>query len=369
MNASVDVQSDAQGTSSAERTAAAKGGPKPQPLVGIWLLVVCAFVAAMILVGGATRLTDSGLSITEWNFAKQIAPPMSAEAWDREFGLYRETTEYQVQNRGMSLEDFQVIYLWEWGHRFLGKVIGLVFALPFLALWATGRLAGRFWPALGLFALGGLQGYIGWWMVESGLSGRLDVAPYRLATHLGMAFTILAGALALALHAFGWPRRASGVGLPVWAVVGFTGALFLQILVGALVAGSDAGRAFTDWPTIGGALIPSHYWQGVEGIAAAIENHAVTQFAHRTLGYLVAAGALVIAGFAWARGEGAARTAALTLGGLALAQAGLGIATVMHAAPLSLSLAHQALAVALWATAIVTLMAVVRGVDSARRPA
>ena len=165
--------------------------PRRVRALRLWLGAVAALVFAMVLVGGATRLTDSGLSITEWDLGKGLTPPLGAERWPKEFALYRRTTEYQLQNRGMSLAEFQYIYWWEWAHRFLGKMIGVVFALPFAVFWATGRLKRRFWPVLGLFAMGGLQGAIGWWMVTSGLFGRVDVSPVRLAIHLGMAFAIL----------------------------------------------------------------------------------------------------------------------------------------------------------------------------------
>ncbi len=161
----------------------------------------------MILVGGATRLTDSGLSITEWDLAKGLTPPLSAARWGEEFALYQRTAEYQRQNSGMSLAEFQSIYWWEWAHRFIGKMIGLVFALPFVFFWATGRLKRRLLPVFGLFCLGGLQGFVGWWMVTSGLFSGLDVSPVRLAIHLGLAFLILAYTLWLALGAFGWPLR------------------------------------------------------------------------------------------------------------------------------------------------------------------
>lgn len=326
-------------------------------VVGVWLMVVAAFVAVMILVGGATRLTDSGLSITEWNFAKQVVPPLTEQGWQAEFALYRQTTEYQVQNRGMSLAEFQFIYWWEWGHRFLGKVIGLVYALPFFVFLALGRLKGRLLPLLGLFALGGLQGYIGWWMVESGLTGRLDVAPYRLATHLGMAFLIFAFAVRLGLKELGWPSRGGSAGVPRWAVFAFAGLLFLQILAGALVAGSDAGRAYPDWPTIGGEIFPSSYWMLSPMGANLFENHAAVQFNHRTLGYLVFAMALALGWRAWTAGAGAARPAGLSIAGLALFQTALGVVTVVHAAPLSLSLLHQAGAVALWAATVALIAA------------
>lgn len=327
------------------------------PDVGIWLLVICAMVAAMILLGGATRLTDSGLSITEWDFAKQIIPPLNEAAWTREFALYQQTTEYQVQNRGMSMADFQFIYWWEWAHRFFGKVIGVAFALPFLVFWATGRLQGRFWAALGLFALGGLQGAIGWWMVTSGLTGRLDVAPYRLATHLAVAFAIFAFSLALALDCFGWPRRPSRLGAGRTTAWVLLGALYVQIVLGAFLAGSRAGGAFTDWPTIGGEWFPSTY-RAIEPLWRNLtENPAAVQFNHRTTGYVVGLLALAVAGLAAVRGLGAGRWAGIAVGVLALGQVGLGVSTIMHGTPLTLSLAHQGLAVALWASAVVAVRA------------
>ena len=330
-----------------------KGRSAPEaPAVGVWLLVICGMVAAMILLGGATRLTDSGLSITQWDFMKQIVPPMSAADWAREFALYQTTTEYQVQNRGMSMGDFQFIYWWEWAHRFFGKLIGTAFALPFFVFWATGRLKGRLLPVLGLFALGGLQGAVGWWMVTSGLTGRLDVAPYRLATHLAIAFAILAAALTLALGCFGWPRRESRLGSSrpmAWLLLG---ALYVQVILGAFLAGSRAGGAFTDWPTIGGEWFPSTY-RAIEPLWRNLtENPAAVQFNHRTTGYVVGLLALTVAALAAVRGQGAGRIAGIAVGVLALGQVGLGISTILHGAPLALSLAHQGLAVALWAASV-----------------
>lgn len=321
-------------------------------LVGAWLLLIAATVVLMILVGGATRLTDSGLSITEWRPISGAIPPLSHADWEHLFGLYQRTTEYQVQNRGMSLQEFQSIYWWEWGHRFLGRAIGVLFAAPFAIFWATGRLTGRFWPVLLLFGLGGLQGAIGWWMVASGLEGRLDVSPIRLAVHLGLAFIILGYAVQLALQALGWPKPPSALGGPRWLVPAFAGLLFLQILLGAVVAGTDAGKAYSDWPTIGGDLFPSTYAQLSPFIMNLVENHAATQFNHRLIGYAAALFALHIAGVGWRRGEGRAKSLALTLGAVALLQAVLGIVTILHAAPLDLSLAHQAGAVILWVVAM-----------------
>jgi cytochrome c oxidase assembly protein subunit 15 len=341
----------------------------------------------MILVGGATRLTDSGLSITEWDIGKGLTPPLNGERWAAEFALYQRTTEYQVQNRGMSLAEFQAIYWWEWAHRFLGKAIGAAFAVPFAFFWATGRLQGRFWPVLGLFALGGAQGAIGWWMVVSGLEGRLDVSPVRLAVHLGMAFLILGLGVHLALGALGWPGRAvpgpraslvrrSSVGseggrratsldanpkagvssqfpILVWA---FIATLFAQILLGALMAGADAGAAFADWPTIGGEWLPSGY-----GVPSLIESRAALQFNHRMAGYAVLGLALVVAFAAHRSGQGPARAAAYWVGGLAILQAALGIAAILTGAHLSLSLIHQAGAIALWIAAMALQRVAVTG--------
>jgi cytochrome c oxidase assembly protein subunit 15 len=332
--------------------------PAPHaPAVGAWLLVISGMVAAMILLGGATRLTDSGLSITQWDFMKQVVPPLSTDDWSREFALYQTTTEYQVQNRGMSMANFQFIYWWEWAHRFFGKLIGVAFAVPFVVFWATGQLKGRFWAVLGLFALGGLQGAVGWWMVTSGLTGRLDVAPYRLATHLAIAFAILAVSLLLAMSCFGWPRSPSRLGSGRSAAWLLLGALYVQIVLGAFLAGSRAGGAFTDWPTIGGEWFPSAYRAMEPMWRNLTENPAAVQFNHRTTGYVVGLLALAIAALAAVRGIGVGRIVGIVVGLLALGQVGLGIATIMQGSPLSLSLAHQGLAVALWAASAAAMRA------------
>src|SRR5262249_20701471 len=161
-------------------------------LVGGWLIVVCVMIYAMILVGGATRLTDSGLSITEWKPISGALPPMNAHDWDLLFAKYQQTTEYRLQNHGMSLAEFRWLYWWEWGHRLLGRVIGLVVALGLVGFWAMGRLKGRIGASFALLALVGFEGVIGWWMVTSGLFSALDVSPLRLAIHLGTALIILA---------------------------------------------------------------------------------------------------------------------------------------------------------------------------------
>lgn len=334
--------------------------PPRAPWVGAWLLVICALVLAMILVGGATRLTDSGLSITEWDLGKGLTPPLTQERWEEEFALYQRTMEYQAQNAGMSLDEFRTIYWWEWGHRFLGKMIGVAFALPALFFFFTGRLRGRFRVTLALFALGGLQGAIGWWMVTSGLFDRLDVSPVRLAIHLGMAFFILALALWVALGAYAWPKASSNLGAPRWTPFALMGIVFVQVMLGALLAGSDGGPAYADWPKIGGEWIPSTAFGLENWWANFTEDHATQHLLHRTTGYVVMVCAIGLGVVALVRGSGAAKWSMAAVGVVALLQAALGIATVLAVSPLSLSLTHQAGAAVLWMSALVAARAGLR---------
>ncbi|MEE2525006.1 COX15/CtaA family protein [Hyphobacterium sp. HN65] len=328
--------------------------PQTSQAIFIWLLVIAAMVSAMILVGGATRLTDSGLSITEWRPVTGAIPPLSEAGWDRELELYRSTHEYQVQNRGMSMSEFQFIYWWEWGHRFLGRMIGLVFAVPFAIFWLRGMIPERLkLPLIALFVLGGLQGAIGWWMVSSGLVDRLDVSQYRLATHLGMAFVILGLSVWLALEArYGVSSRMvdrkAPFGVVFWALV------FIQIILGAFVAGLDAGRIYTSWPLMEGRLIPDGYLGGMGWFQAIFESRPAVQLHHRWLGYIVAISAGVLAFRLWRDGHPDLQRAAVWIAAITIIQIVLGITTLVHAAPLSLSLMHQAGAIALFTTAGVT---------------
>jgi len=314
---------------------------KRDPLLAAWLAAICVLVTGMILIGGATRLTDSGLSITEWDFAKHFVPPLSDEGWAREFALYRRTTEYQLQNRGMSLGDFRFIYLWEWGHRFLGQTIGVVFALPYAIFLATGRLKGRVAPVTVLGVMGAAQGAVGWWMVTSGLYGRLDVSSVRLAVHLALAFVILGFGFWLFLGAAArgrWrPRSGGAIALLVL--------IYVQIVLGALVAGADAGRAFADWPTIGGAWVPPNYDEFAPWWTNLTENLWAVQFHHRMAGYLVLLAA------AWMFAYDRCRESGLVLG-IAAGQALLGIATVLLGAPIWIGLVHQFGAVLLWISVV-----------------
>lgn len=317
------------------------------PLVGAWLALVCLLLIAMILIGGATRLTGSGLSITEWKPVTGAIPPLSDADWAGAFAKYRDTTQFRELNPDIKLGDFKVLYWWEWGHRQLGRTIGLVFALGFFGFWATGRLAGRFWQCLTLMLLGGLQGAVGWWMVQSGLDGRTAVAPINLATHLGLAFVILAFAWRLLLSAFAWPRDAGEIGVR-WIEWAFAAALFLQMLLGAIVAGSGAGVAFSDWPTIGGEWFPSAYNARGSFADNLLTNPAAIQFNHRTMGYLVFALAVAMALIAVKHGQGLARSMTFVVLGLAFVQVVLGIGAIKMGAPLSMNLIHQGGAIALW---------------------
>ena len=323
--------------------------------VRLWLMALFALVVVMIAVGGLTRLTDSGLSITEWAPISGAIPPLSSEDWQAEFDAYRAIPEYQLQNRGMSLEEFKVIYWWEWGHRQLGRVIGLVWAVGFLGFLVARKIPpGWTGRLLLLGALGGLQGVIGWWMVSSGLEGTmLDVASYRLATHLGLAFVIL-GLIAWYVFRLGrteadlfQARRAKeaklfsmGTGLMHFA--------FLQILLGALVAGIDAGRSFPTWPGMGGGFFPPAPFQLEPLWRNFFEDDGLVQFMHRMAGYLLFAFGVVV----WLRARRSAnratRLAFNALFAVLLLQVVIGIVTVIYSAPLHIAIIHQFGAVVLW---------------------
>lgn len=323
--------------------------------IRLWLILLFGLVCVMIAVGGMTRLTDSGLSITEWRPVTGALPPLTAEDWAAEFDKYRQIDQYRLMNQGMSLSEFQIIYWWEWGHRQLGRVIGLVWAVGFLFFWLSKRIPTGWTPRLLLLgALGGTQGAIGWWMVASGLNeGMVSVASYRLATHLGLAFVIL-GFIAWYTFLLNRPEaellkaRRAREGKLFSLSTGLMHFAFLQILLGALVAGIDAGRGYTDWPMMNGVFFPPEaldmapLWQNF------FENPAMAQFVHRVAGYLLAVFALVV----WLRGRksahGATRFAFNAVGLVLLGQIILGIVTVMYAAPWQLGIAHQATAVLLW---------------------
>src|SRR5665213_3496672 len=267
-------------------------------LVAIWLFGVALIVLAMVVVGGATRLTGSGLSITEWKPVSGALPPMTGHAWAEAFGQYSATPQYRLVNRGMSLGGFQFIYWWEWAHRLLGRAVGAAFAVPFAVFLAARRVPRRLiWRCVLLLGLGGLQGLVGWWMVESGLEVRVSVAPERLATHLGLALILYAALIWTGLEAWSGPppaahaRRAS---IWRWAAPLLAVLVYVQCLLGALVAGNQAGLVDNDWPLMNGRVFPSDYWIGGVG-QSLLHSQAAVQFNHRLMGYTVAALTLALA--------------------------------------------------------------------------
>ncbi len=328
--------------------------------VAVWLFVVAAMVFAMVVIGGVTRLTGSGLSITEWQPIMGALPPMTAADWNEAFEKYRAIPQYALVNAGMSLDDFKFIFFWEWLHRLFGRLIGVAFAVPFAVFLALRmvprRLIGR---CVVLLALGGLQGLIGWWMVTSGLSERIDVAPERLTVHLGLALLIFAGLIWTGLEAWAGQEHSRS---PAWWSRGagvLLAAVFVQCLLGGLVAGAKAGFIYTDWPLMGGGLLPPVDWSG--GAVAFLHDKGLVQFNHRVWGYLLAAGASVYAvqAWRWKLAEGLGAMAFLVAGAIWL-QAVLGVVTLVHAAPIWLGGLHQAGAALVLAVATANLWLVRR---------
>lgn len=323
--------------------------------ITLWLVGVAFLVYAMVLVGGATRLTDSGLSIVEWQLVTGIFPPFTEAQWQIELEKYRQIPEYQLVNRGMSLEEFKFIYWWEWGHRFLGRVIGLAFAVPLVIFWLKGWLDRRMklW-GVGLLFLGGLQGFIGWYMVSSGLTERVDVSQYRLALHLGMAAIIFALLVRLAYGLNRRPAGASAAGFaPLWAAGAILVFIFLQIILGAFVAGLDAGLTYTSWPLMDGQLIPDGLLLMQPVHLNFFENVLTVQFNHRLAAYLLVIAALAYAVWIWRSDAArAVKTQAAAIAGITCGQALLGILTLIMTVPLSMALAHQGVAFALLALAM-----------------
>ncbi|RYG91759.1 heme A synthase [Loktanella sp. IMCC34160] len=331
------------------------GGQGARGAIRRWLMVIFALVALMIAVGGMTRLTDSGLSITEWKPVTGAIPPMTAAAWEVEFEKYRAIPEYQLQNAGMTLSEFKAIYWWEWGHRQLGRVIGLVWALGFAWFYLARKIpTGWTRRLLLLGALGGLQGAIGWWMVHSGLQeGMLDVASYRLATHLGLAFVIF-GFLAWYVFLLGrreadlMQARRAGESHLFGMSTGLMHFAFLQIILGALVAGIDAGRAFPTWPLMGDGFLPPDPFTLTPLWRNFFEDAGLVQFVHRMVAY----GLFAYGIFVWTRARRSpnhrTRFAFNAMLAVMFLQVVLGIVTALYSAPVQIAILHQIGAVALW---------------------
>lgn len=314
-------------------------------LVRGWLYLVLLTLFALVLVGGATRLTDSGLSITEWKPIHGVIPPLNDAEWQEEFAKYQLIPEYQQINKGMSLEQFKTIFWWEWAHRLLARGVGFVFALPLLFFWATGRLERQVQPKLlGILALGGLQGAIGWWMVASGLVERTDVSQYRLATHLIIACLIFTATMVVARGLSRHSQAPADRGtqrFAGWLVV----LILIQIYLGGLVAGLDAGLAYNTWPLMDGAVVPGDLFVIDPAWLNLFENPKMVQFVHRLGAYAVFLAALWHAASAWRTQPGTTHARrALVLLALMTLQAAIGIATLVLVVPFHWALAHQGFA-------------------------
>jgi cytochrome c oxidase assembly protein subunit 15 len=327
-----------------------QASPRPGR-ISWWLLAVAALVFAMVVVGGITRLTESGLSIVRWDVVTGTLPPIGDAQWQAEFDAYRETPQYRQVNRGMDLDDFKSIYFWEYVHRLLGRLIGFAFAIPLLWFWWRRAIPkGHGWKLGGLLALGGLQGAIGWWMVASGLVDRPDVSHIRLAVHLLTALAIFGCLLWVALDMDGLARApdappARMPTLALWAL----SLLFLQFLFGAYVAGLEAGYAFNTWPLMGEDWFPAETPMLTPFLANFADNPVMVQFVHRWLAFAVAALAIALALAAWRsrlRGPAAALLAAV------LIQLLLGILTILTGVEIRIAVAHQAMAAMLLGTMV-----------------
>jgi heme a synthase len=323
--------------------------------VRLWLVVVAVLIAIMVLVGGATRLTESGLSIVEWKPLTGVLPPLNEAQWSEAFDAYKRIPQYRQLNSGMSLDEFKTIFWWEWGHRLLGRVIGAVYLLPFIWFLWRGVLGAdlrrRLWL---IFGLGALQGAVGWWMVASGLSQRVEVSQYRLATHLVLALLIFASIV--------WTLRRLGETIPFAARLrhkitahALLILTFVQLYLGALVAGLRAGKIYNTWPDIDGGFFPSvaglffetPWWRNL------FENRLTVQFEHRMVAYaLFALAAMHVVDVSLSRARKNVIDGSLWLAGAIALQVTLGIFTLLNQAPMDLALSHQALAIAVLTLAV-----------------
>lgn len=335
------------------------GAPKSRKRIQIWLVVLLILTALTVVIGGLTRLTDSGLSITEWEPVRGVVPPFSEIVWQSEFEKYQQTTEFKVQNSGMGLAEFKFIYWWEWGHRQLGRLVGLTWAIGF-AWFAIGKqLTGRrLKRLLAIGVLIGIQGTIGWWMVRSGLTDdALDVAPYRLAIHLTLAF-VIAGLtfweillisrqqhLLFQARRFREPRLES-------AAAGFIPLILLQIIAGALMAGNDAGMAFPTWPLMNGEFLPSNSFDLQPWWINFVSNVALVHFNHRILGYLTVLIAVALWFMGRRSGNSHTRLAFVMLLVAVMIQTVLGILTAQWSVNPVMAIFHQFGALILFHAAI-----------------
>ena len=316
--------------------------------LSIWLWTLLVSLISLILVGGWTRLTDSGLSIVEWKPITGMIPPFNSEGWIVEFEKYKNIPEFKLVNFDITMEEFKFIYWWEWGHRQLARFIGLVWFVGFLLLWKMKQIPERWtFYFFGIGLLGALQAFLGWWMVSSGLDGQVvDVFSYRLAIHLTMAFLILALIFwAILFHSensakiFESRRYRNKFSVNVLAGLGVL--CYVQLALGALVAGIDAGRAYNDWPLMNGKWIPVDLFEYEPFITNFFENSGLVQFNHRLTAYLLF---IVVSIIWWANRRNPylkIRVATNYLMIIVVVQMFLGVITVLYSAPLSLASLHQ----------------------------
>ena len=327
--------------------------PKSRRAIAYWLLACCALVFAMVVVGGVTRLTHSGLSITEWQPIVGTVPPMNAAQWDDAFAKYRATPEYRLANPDMTLEGFKGIFWWEYSHRLLGRLVGFAFLLPFLYFLARGRLGGGLaWKLAGIFLLGAAQGAMGWYMVKSGLVDDPRVSSLRLAAHLGLAFALYGLMLYTAMGLL-WPLRTASSDEARLRAGFLVVLVFAMVMSGALVAGIRAGFAYNTWPLMNGRLVPEEILLAEPWWRNFIDNMATVQFVHRILAVVVLMTVLIV----WARvrhepPNARARRWSHALLAMAAIQLGLGIATLLLRVPLPLAALHQAGAVLVFTCAL-----------------
>jgi cytochrome c oxidase assembly protein subunit 15 len=321
---------------------------KSRKAVGLWLLAVALVILAMVTIGGLTRLTGSGLSITEWQPIMGALPPLNDAQWAQAFAKYRHIPQYTIENRGMSLAGFKGIFWWEWTHRLLGRLLGVVFLVPFVWFAAVGAIQRREWPRmLLLYSLGGLQGFIGWWMVTSGLETRVSVSQYRLAIHLGAALLLLVAILWIALE---YLRGESGKG-DARRGFAFAALIYVQMLLGALVAGLHAGLVYNTWPDMNGHVFPENPFFASPWWINFFENDGLAQFDHRIGAYIVAA----FAAFIYVCGlklSGYAKKSAKLVAAITTFEIFLGIATLLMQAPEMLAALHQITAALLLCAAV-----------------
>lgn len=339
-------------------------------IIRLWLVAVATLIAAMVLVGGATRLTESGLSIVEWKPVTGALPPLGDAAWTKAFEAYKTIPQYRELNRGMSLDEFKTIFWWEWSHRLLGRVIGIVYLLPFLFFLARGWFAPdlrrRLWA---IFGLGALQGAVGWWMVASGLTERVEVSQYRLAAHLILALVIFAAIVWTVRRLRSASEALAPARLRITSRV-LLGLVFLQIYFGALVAGLRAGRVFNTWPDIDGGLLPSAdrlffetpWWRNF------FDSALTVQFTHRMIAYVIVVAVLLHAADALRNGSAAVRGGALALLAAVLVQVALGILTLIHMVPLDIALSHQGVAILVLTLALIQVERLTPATSGAAQP-